>query len=297
MMKFREPTLAYNKAFRLQDLRYPLAASGKYDGIRCVRHSRLGLVSRRLKKIPNVAVRRWLESMPALVWADGELVVGDPFAHDCYNRTSSKIMTRDADRDDVRLFLIDRYHPTMGFRARRAELAMMRLPKGVELIGQTIVHGARQALELRDRLVAQGLEGMMLRELDAPYKCGRSGLKEQVLLKVKLFEDYEATIVSVFPRRKNENALERDERGYAKRRKLQENMRDLPMVGGFVVRSRKRGTHRCGTGVLTHEQLLLLWRMRARLPGKVINCRVQMEGAKDAPRFPRCYGFRSKIDF
>jgi DNA ligase-1 len=296
------PMLSYNKPFSLEEVEYPLAASFKYDGIRAVVGTGGRLLSRTLTRIPNKEVRKWLE---AVCWpgVDGELVVGDPRAPDCYNRTSSQIMTRDGGAAGVRFFVFDDFSVRDSPYETRLELLYERIKKfcpgdRVVRVVQTLVRSPAEAARFRDRAVRLGYEGMMLRSLEARYKFGRSTLGELGLLKVKLAEDSEALVLSVFPRMRNENEQRRDARGYAKRSHAKAGKVATEELGGFRVRDVKTGVEfECAPGLLTQAQRKALWRMRSRLPRKIIKYRFQPAGAKDKPRFPRCIGFRSQIDF
>src|SRR6187549_3347693 len=72
-------------------LAYPVLASPKLDGIRCLILNGVP-VSRNLKHIPNDAVRGMLTGLPPM---DGELVVGPVNGTDVFQRTSSGVMSKD----------------------------------------------------------------------------------------------------------------------------------------------------------------------------------------------------------
>ena len=72
------------------DIRYPVLASPKIDGIRCLIVNGKA-VTRSLKPIPNEHIRSMLEKY-APDGADGEIVVGDSF-----NATTSAVMSRDGE--------------------------------------------------------------------------------------------------------------------------------------------------------------------------------------------------------
>lgn len=76
--------LAHSKSPDLETLDYPVLVQPKLDGIRAVvKDGRL--LSRTLKSIPNASIRAALERT-VFEGLDGELVVGDPTADDCYRR-------------------------------------------------------------------------------------------------------------------------------------------------------------------------------------------------------------------
>ena len=78
----------------LANLKFPLLASAKLDGIRAV--VRNGVVmSRSNKPIPNPYVQRMFSKMEHY---DGELIVGDPKAKDCFRTTTSHVMAHATSR-------------------------------------------------------------------------------------------------------------------------------------------------------------------------------------------------------
>lgn len=298
------PTLAYKAKPRLPlDLEAlfaagPMAGSYKYDGYRAVT-PKGRLMSRNLLPIPNVALRNWIEDMD-LPLLDGELIYGDPTAPDCFKLTSSAVTTRDAPRDGIRFVVFDTFdplYPRASFRERNAALRMMSLPRGLTVVRHELLQSARQALEFEEEALRLGYEGIMLRSIDGQYKFGRSTLRERILVAVKRHESFEAEILDVLPRYHNQNAQERDELGRAKRSKRRNGMVPMASVGRFLVRELKapRRTMECGTGTFTMEECARLWKMRAALRGKVLNCRRQPDAT--GKRFPRAHGFRSRIDF
>lgn len=76
-----KPLLACNAPANLNSLPYPLFASVKLDGIRCVIKDGVAL-SRTLKPIRNQYIQSLL-GRPEFNGLDGELIVGDPAASDC----------------------------------------------------------------------------------------------------------------------------------------------------------------------------------------------------------------------
>jgi DNA ligase-1 len=279
----------------LEALRYPLLASPKYDGVRCVV---IGgeLYSRKLKLIPNRALQRAF-GRRELNWCEGELVSGSPNAPDCIGRTMSQVMTREASAAGVLLFLYDFAHEGarhLEYRARRAQL--QRGP-GVRVIKQRRVDTAREVLAFEKYVVSQGYEGIMLRCPTSPYKCGDATLREQHLMKYKRFVDAEAVVLAVHEEMENKNEQTRDERGYAKRSTHKANKVGKGRVGGFRVRDLKtKKVFRCAPGKLTAKERVSLWSIRMALVRRVLTYRYQPVGVKEKPRFPRFRNWRDRKD-
>lgn len=78
------------------DLRFPLLASPKLDGIRCIVKNGLAL-SRSLKPIPNKHVQDILSRLPSNLILDGELIVGDPYHPNVMQKTTSGVMSENGE--------------------------------------------------------------------------------------------------------------------------------------------------------------------------------------------------------
>jgi DNA ligase 1 len=89
-----KPMLA-GKCTDITKLRYPVLASPKLDGIRCLvvkQDGKVRAVSRNFKPIPNHYIREWLEENcpPGF---DGELII----PNSTFQHTSSAVMSRNGE--------------------------------------------------------------------------------------------------------------------------------------------------------------------------------------------------------
>lgn len=297
MPNFR-PMRAHKESVHQQAerLRFPLLVSPKYDGIQALVLREVALVSRRLRSIPNHHCRKLFEH-PALIGCAGELIAGPPTAPDALTRTASAVMAADT-VDDVSFYLFDYFlEPNSPYTQRAVYLASLNLPKHVTVVEQTLVKNQWEAAAMADIFIQQGYEGMMLRSPMGIYKNGRSTLKEQYLLKWKLFEEREARILEVEEMMHNDNEATKDARGYTKRSKKQEGMRPAGMLGRMHLEDivTKERFWAGGGPLLTLKNRIALWKVRQRLPDLIVNVRTYPK-IKDKPRSPRVYAFRDKID-
>jgi len=274
----------------------------KYDGIRALGHPELGLVSRKLKKIPNARIR---EKFKKCAWLDGELIYGKPTDKECYNLTESVVMTQEGGSEGVYFYIFDWFkepHLTYLQRRKKMEMAVLFRPfDGVFFAPMYPINSYKDLLAFEKKAVKLGYEGIMLRRDDGEYKMGRSTVNEGILIKLKRFEDSEAYVLEVYPRQKNTNKLEKDERGYAKRSSKKAGKIDLAEVGGFKCKDIKtKVIFDCAPGIMTQEGRRQLWKKRGQLldqaGGKILKYRFQPAGVKDKPRFPRFIGWRSRLD-
>lgn len=284
-----------------EKLPFPMLASPKLDGIRCIVRNGVAY-SRSMKPIPN---RRIADHLPLamLEGLDGELIAGDPCAPGCMQTTQSAVMSHDGDLSAVRFHVFDwTDNAAMPYAYRFETAANMvgLLPESVpvSLVMYRAVSSARALAEYEAARVAEGYEGTMLRDPSGRYKHGRTAGKGYELLKVKRWADSEAEIVAVHPLMHNANALETNELGNAKRSSAKAGMVPTEAVGSFDVRDVKTGvTFNLGGGpAFTAEARASLWAGRHFLPGTLVKYRYQPAGTMEAPRFPTFIGFRHPDD-
>lgn len=294
-----KPTLAVAADFA--KIQYPVYASPKLDGIRCsVVNDRA--LTRSLKTIPNKEISKHLSKM-ALNGLDGELIVGSPTAKDVYNRTVSQVMAHDKDTSDLTYYVFDVHDiPEATYRHRLdsllADLPGMQAHSHIKLVAleQVLIHDKEALLIYETLCVEQGYEGLILRHPEAPYKFGRSTVKEGYLLKVKRFEDAEAEIIGFEEEMFNGNEATTNELGRTKRSSAQAGKSGKDTLGAFTVRDVLSGVEfSIGTG-LTALQRGVFWQRRSDYLGKLVKYKFFPVGVKVAPRHPVFLGFRDPVD-
>jgi len=289
--KFK-PLLAVNAD--VDRLRFPLFVSPKIDGIRAVMLDGR-LLSRKLKPIPNNYVRSILEGQAHnLEHVDGELVVGCQWGEGVFARTSSGIMSEEG-TPDFRYLVFD--HIGDGsFRSRMPNLMRLTGDAHVEIVKQTLVKTREQLEELEAHYVETGYEGVMVRDPEGRYKFGRSTMNEGILLKIKRFEDDEATVIDFQEKYHNDNPAEKDELGNTKRSSHQENLRPAGTLGALICSSPGFvKTFNIGTG-FDDSARQEIWNNRSKYRGKLAKYKYQKVGQVDLPRFPVFLGFRDAHD-
>lgn len=284
-------------------------ASPKLDGIRCsVQNGKL--YSRKLKPIPNRLLQAvW--SGVALEGLDGEIVVGSPTAADCFNRSTSTVMSRDKDTTGATFYVFDMpARDDLLFEERLAEAEYVVKDfnsQRVVHVKHTLVKTHAALLKYEEKMIGMGHEGIMLRDPDGAHKQGRSTLCEGGLIAVKRFVDAEAVIIDTYEQEENRNPKQVSELGTTKRSSHKANKVGKGTLGGFTVRmveTKGEGSKESSsvvfnlaTGVgLTDAVRLELWQKRESLPGKLVKLRYQKIGTLIAPRIPIFLGFRDERD-
>ncbi len=292
-----KPLLAV--AAEMDKISYPVLATPKLDGIRAIAIDGK-ILSRKFKLIPNKFIQRELASK-VVNGLDGEIMLRDPKA--TFQDITSAVMSHEGEPDYV-YCVFDRvkdsldtpYHERVRklcsiFCNHYADEDRLRIVKPV-LIRD------RDALDAYEaKCLAEGYEGIMIRNPNGRYKCGRSTVNEGILLKVKRFEDSEARIINLIERLENQNEQERDELGYAKRSKKKEGMVGSGTLGSFEVEDLKTGAKFCIGSGLDDNLRKKFWKNRDSYIGKIITYKFQPIGVKEkTPRFPIFKGLRAEID-
>jgi DNA ligase-1 len=281
----------------LDALKYPTTASYKLDGVRCLIVNGTAY-SRNMKPIPSRLVQTMF-GHAALNGLDGELIAGPPNAEDVYRRTVSAVMSADA-IDDVCFHVFDHYSNSALPHHVRLKIARKQITRPFQNCVYMVQHAAisdRDALLSMERdALAQGYEGLMIRDPFGTYKYGRATEREGLLLKLKRFVDGEATILSVDEQFRNENEQERDALGRAKRSSAKQGLVRTGVLGALTVEDVKSGVRfSVGSGFDLKERVKF-WTMRDKLRGRIIKYRYFPGGVKDKPRFPTFCGFRNPMD-
>lgn len=283
-----------------KELKFPVYASPKLDGIRAVVKDGL-LLSRSLKPIPNEFVQDAL-GHEALNGLDGELTVGPANAPNVMQATTSGVMSREGTPNF--LFWVFDYwtHPTTPYRDRYENLRaglkpglLDRFPH-IRILTQTLINHSADLQEYENDIVSQGFEGVMVRSVDGPYKYGRSTAREGTLLKVKRFTDAEAVVIGLEERMHNANEATINALGRTERSSHKANLVPTGTLGALRVRDIKTGIEfNIGTG-FDDPLRARLWSLGNALLGQVVTYKSFETGVKVAPRFPVFKGFRDARD-
>lgn len=288
------------KVENVEDLTFPLLASPKLDGVRgAVQEGQL--VSRNHKAIPNRHVKDLFNSVK-LEGLDGELVVGDPTAEDCFRVTESGVMS-EYGVPNVKFYVFDMFtgNDGRGFSKRLDLLNRVLTDYGstaIVVLEQALIKNARELLAYEKKQLKLGYEGVMIRSIDGPYKEGRSTLKEGWLLKKKIFADAEAKIIGLEEQLANTNVATRNVVGKQERSHKKAGMVGKGTLGALIVEGIngpfKGKKFNIGTGFDDAERAAI-WANPGTWLGATVKYKYFPKGSKDLPRFPVYLGPRSDL--
>ena len=285
-----KPMKAFSKTPDLNDLRYPLYALPKLDGIRCIIKDGQALTNT-LKLIPNLSVQAWAKAnAEALEGLDGELMCDGDF-----NDVQSMIMTIKG-ASDWWFCAFDLWDmPLTPFRIRYDRLRKVVFnyaEPDLEVVPCNEVYNAEELQEIWDSHVDDGLEGTIARDPEAFYKFGRSTLNEQGMIKLKNWEDDEAIILATKALQINTNEIELNGLGLAKRGHSQDGMVDIESLGAFYVTWKGRKFWLGGGTGFNDKSRVELWNKREELVGQKATFKYFGVSAYGVPRHPNFKGVR-----
>ncbi|AGE56452.1 DNA ligase [Paramecium bursaria Chlorella virus NE-JV-1] len=300
MTAIQKPLLAASfKKLTVADVKYPVFATPKLDGIRALKIDG-AFVSRTFKPIRNRAIADALQDLLPN-GSDGEILSGSTFQD-----ASSAVMTAKAGigantifywfdyvKDDPNKPYLDRMTDMENYLKERPEILNDDRIKIVPLIPKKIE--TKDELDTFEKIcLDQGFEGVMIRSGAGKYKFGRSTEKEGILIKIKQFEDDEAVVIGFTPMQTNTNDKSMNELGDMKRSSHKDGKVNLDTLGALEV-DWNGITFSIGTG-FDHALRDKLWSERDKLIGKIVKFKYFAQGVKTAPRFPVFIGFRDPDD-
>ncbi len=275
-------------------LKFPVLASKKLDGVRATVQDGI-LLSRSLKPIPNIHVQNMFKGLPEGL--DGELIFGDPCSPSAYRDTVSIVMSDDKPADGVRLHVFD-YFDRLPFKSRVMEAkAFSTENSNTVWVNHTRINSIEELDAFEADALAEGNEGIMIRSLDGPYKCGRSSEREAYLLKLKRFADMEAVVTGMEELLTNNNPAFRNELGRTARSSAKAGKVGDCRMGKLLVRG-LNGPYegidfQVGTG-FDDAQRDAMW-LEPPI-GQIAKIKFFPTGGKDLPRHPVFLGWRDERD-
>jgi len=272
------PMLAASKTPDLKSLKYPLLASPKLDGIRCIVADGVPF-SRNMKRIPNLYIQQMIMKLEQH-GLDGELMIGSTskLGDVGFEAVASGIMSIQG-TPNFYLNVFDNFDLDMyGFWDRyRKTCALVEALDSpfVRMVTHKLIQNAEELQKFWDECLVKGYEGAMVRSLNGPYKRGRSTVKQGYLIKLKCWLDDEATIIGFEELMRNEDA------GNSKK---EENLVPAGTLGALVVQWRGL-TFKVGSG-FNDEMRHKIWQSKEKYQGALVTFKYQELTAYDKPRFP-----------
>ena len=288
----------------LTTLNYPVIASPKIDGIRCLSAepekevieqdelfstlTRSEPRTRSWKLVPNIFIRQYFaEHIPPGL--DGELTVGNDF-----QACTSGIMSHGGE-PDFTYWVFDYYLSCEPYKYRIDHAGRLVEKLGirrVQTLPMEVIWNAESLAAYETVCLEKGFEGVITRDPEGAYKNGRSTWREQGMVKLKRFRQAEAIVYAVEEMVRNENEAKINETGYQQRSTEKAGMVAAGMLGALLVKDIETDKEfKVGSG-FTEQDRIDLWKQKNRLIGRTLTYKFQDFGIKDKPRLPIFVGWR-----
>ena len=175
------PMLAPNETIDIKTLKYPLLASYKLDGIRCIFKDGQ-MYSRALKQFPNVQLRKRFEHLARYTLELGLIFDGELLSKSLtFNELSG--ITRQLDKelpDDLLFYCFDCIVDgdfDESFAHRIGNIKRLEGTNYVEIVKQHIVNITKEINIIYNNAIQWGCDGLILRDPKGRYKFGRGTIK------------------------------------------------------------------------------------------------------------------------
>lgn len=311
-MKKFSPMLASNQQVDLSDIQYPLLASCKLDGVRCIFYKG-EILSRSLKQIQNKQLREKFESIRQYS-EDYDLILdGEIYSHNLnFQEIISFCMTKDfEDKKSIKKYgevkqipkhlkfycfdAIKNNEFDEDFSLRYANDVLKiegAFPRLANSVYHKKVNTKEEVEKYFEEVLKEGYEGLILRSFDGRYKCGRGTIREGLIYKVKPFRTFDGEIIDVIQSTEVDPNVEKkiNELGRSVTSKKKENRILINKASCFAVKY--EGLDLKVVIAMTDEEKEEIWINKESYIGKIIEYKGMMIGSKDVPRHPVMIRFR-----
>lgn len=191
------PMLAHDYNKRGKSIKFPCFVQRKFDGTRCVAMPGKGLFSRNKKRYPHLDhIIAEVNRLPPNVILDGELYSDTLTFQEIVGIVKRETLKKGDDEKQmqIKLHVYDIIHGEMPYQDRYANLQMLFRRykfKHMVLVDTENCESEAHMKELHAKYVADGYEGIMMRNKDGLY----SGVRSCSLQKYKCFFDSEYEVV------------------------------------------------------------------------------------------------------
>ena len=190
------PMLAHDYNKRGKSIQFPCYVQRKYDGTRCVGIPRKGLFSRNRKAYPHLQhIQKELNQLPPHLILDGELYSDTLTFQEIVGLVKRETLKPGDEEKQTQIqFHVYDIINVLPYELRMKSLQLLfekNMFKHIVPVQTDVCQSEDHMKELNAKYVAEGYEGIMLRNKTGPYKCARSA----DLQKFKEFFDNEYEVV------------------------------------------------------------------------------------------------------
>ena len=305
-----KPMLAPNEKVDLDTIAYPILASYKLDGIRCL-FIKGEMLSRSLKPIQNKQLREKFQPLVDFSREHDCILDGEIYSPELsFQEITRYVMTKDFTDpksikkhgevltipEHLKYYAFDTIGTdfNVGFHKRLFALAldMQDFSDLVKVVAHKQMDSKEDVEKYFETALKEDYEGLILRDSSGKYKTGRGTIKEGLIYKVKPFVTFDAKIIGVVQATEVDPNAEvtTNELGRSVTSKKKDDRILIEKASAFIVEY--EGLEVKPTLAMTDGEKEEVWANREAYIGKMIEYKGMLVGAKSVPRHPVMIRFR-----
>jgi len=310
-----KPLLAPNDEINLNDISYPILASTKLDGIRVIFYKGK-ILTRSLKALPNKQLNQKFESLRQYSEDFNLILDGEIYSHELtFQDIISFCMTQDfQDKKSIKKYgevkqipdslkfycfdciIADNFKQAFTERIFPIHKIALTFKDIMIEIVQEKVNSKEDVDRYFEEVLDKNYEGLILRDIEGSYKCGRGTVKEGIIYKVKPFRTFDAKVIDVIQSTEvNKDAEKKtNELGRSVTSKKKDDRHLINKASAFLVNYEDKELK--VTLAMTDEEKEEVWNNKESYIGRWIEYKGMLVGAKDVPRHPVMIRFRESKD-
>lgn len=287
-MKNFKPLKAPNQIVDIKDMKFPLIASFKLDGIRCIFKDG-EMLTCSLKYFSNIQIINRFNHFSKLSKERNLILDGELRAKSLtFNELSGLIRSDDAAIPEDLIFycfdVVQNENFGKDFIIRVLDTGVAsQFPYG-ERIEQVLIDDPKDIPEMLKRALDDKCDGLILRNPKGYYKCGRCTVKQAIIYKLKPFRTFDAKIIGIIQATKVREGAEKkiNELGRSVTSKKKDDRILIEKAAAFLVMY--EGKKLKVTIAMTDEEKEDIWKNQMNFIGKYVEYKGMLVGAKDLPR-------------
>lgn len=316
MKKFK-PQLAPNDKINLNEIQYPLLASTKLDGYRCIFYKG-EMLTRSLKQVQNKQLREKYEALRKYSKEHNLMIDGEIYSHELtFQELNKFFMSEDLESarsikrygevltipDHVKFYLFDcvvndRFDEHFIDRNFICQEIAMDFTNDIVLVEQYKVESKEEVEANFDIVIEKGFEGLILKSLNGKYKCGRGTVKEGLIYKCKPFVTIDSKIIGVVQATEVDPNVEKkiNELGCSVTSKRKQHRLLIEKASAFLVDY--KGKELKVVIAMTDVEKEEIWKNKENYIGKFVEYKFMKVGMKEEglPRHPTSIRMRYDKD-
>jgi DNA ligase-1 len=277
------------------------------DGIRCIFYKGQ-ILSRSLKQIQNKQLRERFEVIRAYTEKWNFILDGEIYSPKLnFQEITHFVMTQDLGDevlpDHLKFHCFDairedKFNEEFRWRIEKTIEIFNRFSNLIELVFQIPVHSAKEVESYFEEVLKEGYEGLILRDPESFYKCGRGTIREAIIFKVKPFLELDAQVTGVVQATRVDELAEKtiNELGRSVTSKKKDDRILIEKASAVTVDYKSQSLK--VTLALTDEEKIEVWKNRDSYIGRWIEYKYLAVGMKEGglPRHPTSLRWRIDKD-